>query len=114
MQIALETMAPPTLLAPDLSADAADAAPLPPLKQPSSRPENDEGDCPFGVGGTLQRDNHGRLLTRGDHICRQAGGSGRTRVQHGLYVGGEGCEQVIYFRPMAPAAQPHAAPAGDA
>ena len=30
------------------------------------------GDCPYGVGSVV-RDSNGKLLRRGDHICRQGG-----------------------------------------
>ena len=55
------------------------------------------GDCPYGKT-SVQRDSNGKLLRRGDHICRQGKG---LRTQHAIYVGEDDIRAVIYFKPIA-------------
>ena len=43
-----------------------------------------------------QRDQNGKLLRRGDHICRQGGVGGK--VQRGIYVGDADDRHVIFFK----------------
>ena len=54
------------------------------------------GDCPYGIVGVL-RDSNGKLLRRGDHVCRQGKA---LRTQHAIYVGEADEKQVIFFRPL--------------
>lgn len=43
------------------------------------------GDCPFGAGDAKQRDQNGKLLRRGDHICRHRGSTSAGATQHAIY-----------------------------
>ena len=48
------------------------------------------------ITNVQQRDQNGKLLRRGDHICRQGGVGGK--VQHGIYVGDADDRHVIFFK----------------
>ena len=94
VQIALESAA-----ADVVGADAADGADdvfVPTSPRSVIRAPDDLGDCPFGAGDVQQRDQNGKLLRRGDHICRQGGVGGK--VQHGIYVGDADDRHVIFFK----------------